>query len=253
MITGARVVIAQKDVDAKTNEITQVRPLLDDIAIAGALVTADALHVQRDTARYLVEEKGADYLFTAVKDNQPGLFDALDALAWENAPIAHVTEDRGHGRAETRTVQVLPAPAGCFPHAAQAVLVERLVRDPRDGTLRSSVAALGITSRPQERGGTAGALAVAVRLHWDIEALRDVRDVTMKEDASRLRAGADPPGHGHNPEHSHHRVPPRRLHQHRCRTMGRPQPSTDTGSPESHITRMTIALGAVARTRIWVR
>jgi hypothetical protein len=69
MVTGARAVIAQKDIDAKTNEITQVRPLLDDIGIAGALVTADALHVQKDTARYLVENKKADYLFTAVKDN----------------------------------------------------------------------------------------------------------------------------------------------------------------------------------------
>jgi predicted transposase YbfD/YdcC len=192
MITGARAVIAQKDVDAKTNEITQVRPLLADLGIEGALVTADALHVQKDTARYLVEEKHADYLFTAVKENQPGLFAALDALAWENCPVAHVMEDKGHGRHETRTVQVLPAPDGCFPHAAQAVLVERYVRDPGDGRLRSAVAALGITSRAAERGGTPEALALAVRAHWDIEALHHIRDVTMKEDASRLRAGTAP-------------------------------------------------------------
>lgn len=192
MIAGARAVIAQKDVDAKTNEITQVRPLLDDVAIGGALVTADALHVQRDTARYLVEGKGADYLFTAVKDNQPGLFDALDALSWEDAPVAHVMEDKGHGRHETRTIQVLPAPEGCFPCAAQAVLVERHVRDPGTGALRSSAAALGITSRTADRGGTPAALAAAVRIHWDVEALHHVRDTTMKEDASRLRSGTAP-------------------------------------------------------------
>jgi predicted transposase YbfD/YdcC len=192
MITGARAVIAQKGVDAKTNEITQVRPLLRDLGIEGALVTADALHAQKDTARYLVEEKKADYLFTAVKENQPGLFAALDALAWENATAVHVMEDKGHGRHETRTIQVLPAPEGCFPCAAQAILVERYVRDPRDGTLRSAVAALGITSRPPERGGTPEKLALAVRGHWDIEALHHVRDVTMKEDASRLRSGTSP-------------------------------------------------------------
>lgn len=192
MVTGARAVIAQKDVDAKTNEITQVRPLLAGLGIEGALVTADALHVQKDTARFLVEEKKADYLFTAVKENQPGLFAALDALAWENAPVAHVAEDKGHGRRETRTIQVLPAPGGCFPYAAQAVLVERYVRDPRDDRLRSAVAALGITSRAPERGGTPEALALAVRGHWDIEALHHVRDVTMKEDASRLRSGTSP-------------------------------------------------------------
>ncbi len=41
---------------------------------------------------------------SAVKDNQPGLFAALDALDWERTPIAHLTHDRGHGRDETRTL-----------------------------------------------------------------------------------------------------------------------------------------------------
>ena len=189
MITGARAVLAQRDVDQKTNEITQVKPLLDDIGIAGALVTADALHVQKETARYLVEDKHADYLFTAVKDNQPGLFAALDALDWQNTPVAHTMRDRGHGRDETRTIQVLPAPEGLFPYAAQAFLIDRAVRDPHDGQLRSAVAALGITSRPLDRGGTPEAIAAAARGHWQIEALHHVRDVTMKEDAQRLRAG----------------------------------------------------------------
>jgi hypothetical protein len=127
--------------------------------------------------------------FTAVKENQPGLFATLDALAWEDAPIAHIMTDCGHGRHETRTIQVLPAPDGIFPHAAQAVLVERIVRDPHNGRLRSAVAALGVTSRPAGRDGTPEALATAIRLHWDVEALHHVRDVTMKEDASRLRSG----------------------------------------------------------------
>jgi hypothetical protein len=70
-ITGPTAIIALKDVDAKTNEITQVRPLLDDVCITGALVTADALHVQKETARYLIDEKEADYLFAAVKETQP--------------------------------------------------------------------------------------------------------------------------------------------------------------------------------------
>lgn len=115
MICGARPVLAQRGVEHKTNEITQVKPLLDEVGIAGALVTADALHVQSETARYLVEDKHADYLFTVVKDNQPGLFAALDALDGENTPILHTARDRGHGRDETRTVQVLPAPAGPVP------------------------------------------------------------------------------------------------------------------------------------------
>lgn len=188
MVCGARAVIAQRDVDHKTNEITQVKPLLDEVDITGALVTADALHVQ-ETARYLVEDKGADYLFTAVKDNQPGLFTALDALDWAATPIAHTATDRGHDRDETRTLQVLPAPEDCFPHAAQAFLIERTIRDPETGALRSAAAALGITSRTPQHGATPTVLATAARGHWGIEALHYIRDVTMNEDAHRLRAG----------------------------------------------------------------
>ncbi|HEX8959955.1 MAG TPA: ISAs1 family transposase [Geobacteraceae bacterium] len=79
------VVVAQRAVDVKSNEITAVRPLLADLEIAGMVVTADALHTQVDTARFLVEEKGADYLFT-VKDNQPTLKKDIDTLKMEAFP-----------------------------------------------------------------------------------------------------------------------------------------------------------------------
>ena len=46
------------------------------------MITADALHTQRETARFLVEEKGAHYLFT-VKENQKTLAEALRAFDWE--------------------------------------------------------------------------------------------------------------------------------------------------------------------------
>ena len=126
-MSGAGAVLAQREVGHKTNEITQVKPLLDPLDLAGAVVTLDALHCQKETARYLVKDKHADYIFTAVKDNQPGLFDALDALPWPSVPVQHTMKDRGHGRDEIRTIQVLPAPDGIFPHAAQAFLIERHV------------------------------------------------------------------------------------------------------------------------------
>src|SRR5208283_980310 len=72
-------VIAQCLVDGKTNEIPMVRTLLDPVQLKGRVVTADAMHTQVDTARYLVEEKGAHYLFT-VKDNQPTLKSDIEAL-----------------------------------------------------------------------------------------------------------------------------------------------------------------------------
>jgi hypothetical protein len=73
------IVIAQQRVPDKTNEIPCVPTLLQDLPIEGAMVTADALHTQQETARFLVEEKKADYLFI-VKDNQPTLRQDIETL-----------------------------------------------------------------------------------------------------------------------------------------------------------------------------
>ncbi|MCA1673002.1 MAG: ISAs1 family transposase, partial [Actinobacteria bacterium] len=129
MAHSVPAVLAQRDVAHKTNEITQLKPLLDPLDLTGWAVTLDALHAQRETARYLVQDKGAAYVFTAIKDNQPTLFAQLDALPWTEVPIGHTRHDRGHGRQEKRTIQVTPAPAGIFPYAQQAFLVERYVHD----------------------------------------------------------------------------------------------------------------------------
>jgi hypothetical protein len=72
-------------------------------------------------------------------------------------------KDRGHGRDEVPTIQVLPAPHGIFPYAAQAFLIERYVPDLR-GNPKSAMAALGITSMTPQRG-TPAAIAAHVRGH----------------------------------------------------------------------------------------
>jgi hypothetical protein len=73
------VVLGQQTIDSKTNEIPMLPTLLGSLDLNGKVVTADALHTQRETARYLVEKKKADYLFT-VKDNQPTLKEDIEAL-----------------------------------------------------------------------------------------------------------------------------------------------------------------------------
>ncbi len=83
------LVLAQVDVHHKTNEIPMFAPLLDTLNITGMLITADCLHTQREHARYL-HQRDADFVF-CVKDNQPGLFAALDALPWRDVPITHTT------------------------------------------------------------------------------------------------------------------------------------------------------------------
>ncbi|MGH3804960.1 MAG: transposase, partial [Pseudonocardiaceae bacterium] len=66
-------VIAQLRIPDKTNEVNCLRELLDPLDIQGAWVSADALHTQRETARFLVEVKKTHYLLT-VKLNQPTLY-----------------------------------------------------------------------------------------------------------------------------------------------------------------------------------
>jgi hypothetical protein len=72
-------VLAQQQIPSTTNEIPVIRELLDPVPLEGTVVTADAMHTQRATADYVVEEKKADYVFT-VKDNQPSLLEAIEDL-----------------------------------------------------------------------------------------------------------------------------------------------------------------------------
>jgi predicted transposase YbfD/YdcC len=183
------VVAAQTEVGAKTNEIPMIIPLLDGLDLDQAVVTADALHTQRATADY-VHGRDADFVLP-VKDNQPGLFDALDALPWRDTPVAHAATDRGHGRITTRTIQVMTAPGDLpFPHVSQAYLIERHVTA-LDGTPLSDVAALGVTSLDATRA-TPETIAGLVRGQWAIESLHWLRDTLYREDESTVRTRSGP-------------------------------------------------------------
>lgn len=188
------VVLGQVDVEAKTNEIPMCTTLLDRIDLAGAVVTADALHAQRAHAEYLAGQRGAHYLIT-VKGNQPGLRAQLAALPWRQIPVAQDAREKGHGRAEWRTVKVTAVAAGlAFPHAAQAIQIIRR-RRPLNGTktgrwstetVYAVTSLAAIQARPAE-------LAAIARGHWLIEdQLHWVRDVTYDEDRSQVRTGNGP-------------------------------------------------------------
>jgi hypothetical protein len=98
ILHGHGVVLAQRQIPDKTNEIPEFRPLLTPLDLEGRVVTADAMHAQVDHARFLVEEKKADYVFT-VKENQPTLLrdirelDASSFSPWSDGegkgPRAH--------------------------------------------------------------------------------------------------------------------------------------------------------------------
>jgi hypothetical protein len=81
----SHVVVHQVEVPEHQSELHAVKPLLDPVPLAGRVVTADALHTQVETARYLVEEKHAHDLFT-VKDHQPTVKADIAGLHMEVFP-----------------------------------------------------------------------------------------------------------------------------------------------------------------------
>ena len=178
---------AQLPVDvAKTNEIPVFRELLKKIPdLAGAVITADQMHTQREHARR-IRAAGAHFIFT-IGENQPGLFDAAGALPWASIAGEAWTADRGHGRTDVRTIKTLPPTAriaALFPHVEQVFLVERYSYG-MNGELLGAVAVLGITSLPPDQAGP-GDLLAYLRGHWAIEMHHYVRDVVLGEDASRI-------------------------------------------------------------------
>jgi predicted transposase YbfD/YdcC len=186
---ASSVVAAQAEVGAKTNEVPMAKVVLGRLDLHGKVVTADALHTVKATAR-LIHEGGGEFIFP-VKENRRSLFDAIDALPWEQAPIAHSATDRGHGRVTTRTIQVLPAPDKLpFPHVSQVFLIERHVTD-LQGRPVSAVAALGVAS-PEPRQAGPRDLARYVREQWSIESLHWLRDTLYQEDKSRVRTRSGP-------------------------------------------------------------
>jgi len=192
---GLGAVISQDRVAkaGKANEVTHFKPVLDPLNLAGVLIVADAMQTTRENARWLREDKDAQYLLP-VLGNQPGLYAALDALDWENTPVTAATSEISRGRVETRTLRVLPVPDGAdFPGPEQAVLIERYTTAKKNGqwVMRNCEAVLYITSLTTG-GTTPQDLLAHVRGHWTVEHTHWLRDVVWAEDKSLIRTGNAP-------------------------------------------------------------
>lgn len=187
--TGA--VLAQLAVGAKTNEIPMLTKLLDTIPdITAAVITADALHCQRDTAEYITG-RGAHYILT-VKDNQPTLRKKLKSLPWKQIPVLDRKTEHGHGRTTTRTLKAAEIAEGIgFPGAVQVLQLTRTATDDKTGKKHTEVV-YAVTSLSVADAKPAQ-IAAWLRGHWAIEnRLHWVRDVTYSEDHSQIRTEGGP-------------------------------------------------------------
>jgi len=192
--TANQISLGQVVVDAKSNEITAIPQLLNILEIAGCLVTIDAMGCQTKIAQAILDAK-ADYVL-AVKSNQRTLYDGLawffcysGAFNYDGVPVSrHETQEKGHGRQETRTYFVCDVPDDLpdrhrWPKlSAIGMAVSETVRDGK----RCYEQRYYILSKKL----SAKRFAAAVRSHWSIEnRLHWQLDVTFQEDQSRLRRG----------------------------------------------------------------
>jgi predicted transposase YbfD/YdcC len=187
-----RLVLAQVSTDAKSSEITAVPALLRLLSLQGTIVTADALHCQRVTARQIVDQ-GGDYAL-ALKGNQGTLhYDVVRFLddPATKAATAKPAVDAGHGRIETRTATVSTDIGWLqeqhkWPGLAAIGKVHR-IRETAAWTTAETAYYLLSTALLPDR------LNEVARSHWGIENQLHWRlDVIMNEDQDRTRLGHGP-------------------------------------------------------------
>ena len=191
-----KITVAQKQIADKKNEISEFKNLLATLDLNGLLITADAMHCQVEHSRFLVIDKGADFLWT-VKDNQPTLH-ALIKAALEDASrecVSHSTLSvKGHARIDeyksfVKTWTLDLAKQHSFPYIKQICSVTR-DWSKLDGTDKKSETRYLITSVGK---ASADELLRASIDHWSIEnSSHYVRDETFGEDRSRIRTGHGP-------------------------------------------------------------
>jgi len=131
-----------------------------------------------------------------VKDNQPSLAQRLVSEPWSKCRVNAAQKNRGHGRIEKRTLRVRSVPADNplpgFPSTRQMIMIIRERLTLKGEPIDELEVTYAITSLSR-REATPRHLARLLRNHWHIEnRLHYVRDVTYREDLSRVRTGSGP-------------------------------------------------------------
>jgi predicted transposase YbfD/YdcC len=199
----AQRVAAQVAVDQKENEIVAAPRALEQVPIAGKIISGDALHAQRALSAQIVE-RGGDYLWV-VKENQERLYQDIERLFAPEKPkpgFGKITTDfrqaetvnKGHGRIEKRQIQTSAMLNDYvdWPGLGQVYRLERRFTWMRQGkvTKTSQEVEYGITSLTRAKASPKRVLQIR-RRHWLIETgLHYRRDVTFREDATRMTKGA---------------------------------------------------------------
>lgn len=198
--TGNHLVLGQRKVDEKSNEITAIPELLNALTLKGCIVTIDAMGCQTEIAKTIIDNE-ADY-YLSLKENHPllyanveRLFDDLTQSDFTASTYDYFkTVDKDHGRIETRQAwalggdDIIP-----FLHGSKnwkgfqsvvKVQAERRIGDQTSSDIRYYIA-----SQPPDAKLALG----SIRAHWQVEnSLHWRLDVAFREDESRVRKGHGP-------------------------------------------------------------
>jgi predicted transposase YbfD/YdcC len=183
------LVLGQRKVDEKSNEISAIPKLLDALELAGTVVTLDAMGCQREIAAQIVGKK-ADYVL-ALKGNQGLLAEQVkDSFALLPTASVSTEVDCGHGRVEQRTCSVI-GDLSLIEKEVEWLGLASLVRIEAErfhkatGKIERETRFYIASLAPD-----ATRINAVVRQHWGIEnKLHWTLDVAFGEDRSRKRAG----------------------------------------------------------------
>ena len=188
-----QLTLGQVRVNEKSNEITALPALLDNLDITGSIITTDALNTQKTSAELIIS-KGADYL-TALKGNQNTLHDDV-ILFFEHPPKRYASRlntdksvDTGHGRIEERIVtscnQIDRLTARHpHPHLASIIRVTSRRFHENEWSEETRYFISSVKHNDVEK------FAHYVRPHWGIENnLHWTLDMAFDEDQCRIRQG----------------------------------------------------------------
>lgn len=186
------IALGQVATEEKSNEITAIPELLQQIELSDALVTIDAMGCQKEIARDIVDG-GGDFVI-AVKDNQPSLREAIAGhflkhieRDLEDLRYRHFeTSDKGHGRLDERSYYLCKVPTDFavkeeWPWVKAIGYSVRLTQHD-DGRETDEVRYYVLS-----RYLSGKRFSEAVRGHWGIESMHWILDVNFREDDSRTR------------------------------------------------------------------